>query len=54
MTAQFRNFIAKYRISFLYSKLINIVGNDLASSIIDDILNENGGDVADGDNAGCA
>lgn len=46
--------LAKNRISFLYSKLINIVGNDLAESIIDDIINESDGDVASVDNSGCA
>jgi hypothetical protein len=45
--------LAKKRVSVLYSKLVNIVGTDLAIGIIDDII-ENDGDIADGDNAGCA
>ncbi len=45
--------LAKNRISVLYSKLVNIVGTDLAIDIIDDIT-ESDGEIADGNNAGCA
>ena len=49
--------LAKNRIAGLYSKLVNIVGTDLAGSIIADIVSENEeyyGDISDGNNAGCA
>ena len=49
--------LAKNRISNLYSKLVNIIGNDLASNMIGDIveeIEESDGDVANGNDAGCA
>ena len=46
--------LAKNRISVLYSKLVNIVGMDLAINIIDDVIDESDGDIANGNNAGCA
>ena len=49
--------LAKNRISGLYSKLVYIVGKDLALGIMDDIveeIEESYGDVANGNNAGCA
>ncbi|MDA3941592.1 MAG: hypothetical protein PF693_20175 [Spirochaetia bacterium] len=49
--------LAKNRISNLYSKLVNIVGNDLASGIVSDIVNDNEesyGDVSNRNEAECA
>ncbi len=49
--------LAKNRISNMYSKLVNIVGKDLAGSIIGDIVSEREesyGDVANDNDAGCA
>ncbi len=45
--------LARKRITMLYDKLINIVGEEQAVEIITDIINKSG-EKADGDNAGCA